>query len=108
MVFLAMPELTRQRVHIFISIVLDALRPDRATTVQRAAYVLAGCACLLGAAFSFDATYKQFLSNTTTVTEWRVQKWVVSAAIPYGLFFAGLHYFRHVFSTKRYDTAGAD
>lgn len=102
-VFLAMPELTRQRVHVFISIFLDSLPARRADLLLRTLYTIAGIACLMGAYFSFDATYKQFLSGITTVTEWRVQKWLVSAAIPYGLLFTGIHYLRHVAGGVRYN-----
>lgn len=102
-VFLAMPELTRQRVHVFISIFLDSLPARHADLVLRSLYTIAGVACLLGAYFSFDTTVNQFLNGVTTVTEWRVEKWLVSAAIPYGLLFTGLHYLRHVASGVQYN-----
>lgn len=105
MVFLAMPELTRQRVHIFISIVLDMMTERRATFFQKGTYVLGGIACLLAAVFCMDATYKQFIGNIYTVNEWRVPKWLLSAAIPYGLFSTGIYYFRHVVSGEPYQPA---
>lgn len=107
-VFLAMPELTRQRVHIFISVFLDVMHPARATMVMRTIYVIAGLACIMGAIFSLDASYKQYVRGISTVTEWRVPKWLVSAAIPYGLFFAGLHYLRHAASGARYHSGKVD
>lgn len=107
-VFLAMPELTRQRVHVFISIFLDSLSDRRATMLMRILYTIAGIACLTAAYFSFDTTYRQFLSGITTVNEWRVQKWLVSAAIPYGLLFTGLHYLRHVAGGVRYRDRGVN
>lgn len=105
MVFLAMPELTRLRIHIFISIVLDTMSERRATLFQRGTYIVAGVACLLAAAFCIDATYKQFLGNIYTVNEWRVPKWLLSAAIPYGLLSTGLYYFRHVASGVSYQSS---
>src|SRR5690554_6903588 len=82
MVFLAMPELTRQRVHIFIRIILDGMPERQATRFQHAAYLIASLACLLGAWFCFDTTFKQFIGNISTVNEWRVPKWAVSGIIP--------------------------
>ncbi|KPQ05101.1 MAG: TRAP-type C4-dicarboxylate transport system, small permease component [Rhodobacteraceae bacterium HLUCCA12] len=95
-VFLAMPELTRHRVHVFISIFLDTLPERQAVMLTRVLYTIAGIACLIGAYFSFGATSHQFLTGITTVNEWRVPKWLVSVAIPYGLFSTGLYYLRHV------------
>lgn len=107
LVFLAMPELTRQRVHIFISIVLDSMSERQATRFQHAAYVVAGLACLLAAAFCLDATIKQYASNISTVSEWRVAKWLVSAVIPYGLLSTGIYYLRHVASRSPYQSSEA-
>lgn len=107
LVFLAMPELTRQRVHIFISIVLDSMSERQATHFQRAAYVVAGVACVLAAAFCLDATVKQYASNISTVSEWRVPKWLLSAAISYGLLSTGIYYLRHVASRTPYLTSEA-
>jgi C4-dicarboxylate transporter DctQ subunit len=105
MVFLAMPELTRLRVHIFISIILDTMTVRNATLLQRVTYIVAAIACIVAAAFCIDATYKQYLGNVYTVNEWRVPKWVLSAAIPYGLLSTGIYYFRHVLSGAPYQSS---
>lgn len=105
MVFLAMPELTRLRVHIFISIVLDSMSLERATQFQRISYVVAALACLIAAGFCMDATYKQFIGNISTVNEWRVPKWALSLAIPYGLFSTSIYYLRLVASAPPYQSA---
>src|SRR5690606_7205405 len=82
MVFLAMPELSRQRIHIFISMLLDKMKPEHATRLQRCTRVIAAGACLLAAAFCLDATMNQFERGIATVNEWRIQKWLLSAVIP--------------------------
>lgn len=105
MVFLAMPELTRLRVHIFISIILDTISVRKATFLQYATYVVAGVACFIAAWFCFDATVKQYVGNIYTVNEWRVPKWMLSAAIPYGLCSTGIYYFRHVLSGVPYQSS---
>ncbi len=105
MVFLAMPELTRQRVHIFINIVLDMMPNRRATLLQRGAYVVATIACLLAAGFSLEASWSQYVGGYSTVNEWRVPKWLVSGAIPYGLFSTSLYFLRHALSGSPYKSA---
>lgn len=101
-VFLAMPELTRLRVHVFISMFLDSLPARQATAVLRMIYTVAGIACLLGGYFSFGITLTQYQNGISTVTEWQVNKWFISAAIPYGLLSTGIHYLRHVFGGATY------
>lgn len=107
MVFLAMPELSRQRVHIFISIVLDIMPVRHATLFQHLAYVVAAIACLLAAGFCFSATMQQYMRGIETVNEWRIQKWMLSVAIPYGLFSTSLYYMRHVARREPYVSAEA-
>ena len=107
MVFLAMPELSRQRIHIFISIVLDLMTPERATVVQRCTRVIAAAACLLAAWFSLDATWTQFNSGIETVNEWRIQKWMLSIVIPYGLFSTSIYFLRQAADKQLYQASGA-
>lgn len=95
-VFLAIPELSRKKAHIFISIILDEL-PDRySTALFRLAYLIAAVACIFAAAFCFDATAHQFSRGIETVNEWRVPKWVLSVTLPYGFLSTGIYYLRHL------------
>jgi len=107
MVFLAMPELSRQRIHIFISMLLDKMKPEHATRLQRCTRVVAACACLLAAAFCFDATMNQFGRGIATVNECRIQKWVLSIVIPYGLFSTSIYFIRQAFDQRQYEAAGS-
>lgn len=107
MVFLAMPELSRKRIHIYISIVLDLMKPEHATLVQRCTRVVAAAACLLAAVFSFDATWMQFNNGIETVNEWRIQKWMLSIVIPYGLFSTSIHFLRQAADRQPYEASGA-
>jgi C4-dicarboxylate transporter DctQ subunit len=104
-VFLAMPQVTRERVHIFIGIFLDAMQPDRAAKVQMATYVLAAVACFLSAYFCFDATVQQFVRGISTVNEWRIPKWALSVLIPYGFFSSGIYFLRQVLARAPYKSA---
>lgn len=107
MVFLVMPELTRDRVHIFISVVLDTLSEATAVRLQRVSYVVAAIACVIAAGFSFDATAQQFARGISTVNEWRVPKWLLSGAIPYAFFSTAIYFLRHAFSNFTYKSSEA-
>jgi len=106
MVFLAMPELTRRRSHIFISIVLDQMKPEQATQVQRVTRLVAAVTCLLAAYFCLDATLMQYKNGIATVNEWRIPKWMLSMVIPYGLFSTSIYFFRQVADKDTYSSEG--
>jgi TRAP-type C4-dicarboxylate transport system permease small subunit len=107
LVFLAMPELTRDRVHIFISIVLDSAPLRYATALQHLTYVIAAVACAVAAVFCFDATWDQYVGGISTVNEWRVPKWALSVSIPYGLFSTAIYFARLVLSRAPYQSSEA-
>ena len=107
MVFLVMPELTRARSHIFISIVLDSMPPRQAMWFQRGSYVAAALACLLASLFCLDVTVQQYVRGIWTVNEWAVPKWLLSWAIPYGLLSTSIYFVRHALSITTYQTSEA-
>ncbi|MEJ8569979.1 TRAP transporter small permease [Microbaculum marinum] len=107
MVFLAMPELTRARSHIFITIVLDSMPERRALWFQRVSFLVAAFACLLAAWFCFDATAQQYVRGISTVNEWGVPKWLLTWAIPYGLASTSIYFLRHVATMTSYQPSEA-
>ncbi|WP_159588434.1 TRAP transporter small permease [Hydrogenophaga sp. BPS33] len=107
-IFLMLPELTRQRAHIFISVLPDLLSQRAATRLIKAGYGVAFFACVLGAWFCADASFMQFNNGIETLNEWRVPKWAVSSFLPYGLLSSGLYFLRHVFLAGPYVAAGKD
>jgi TRAP-type C4-dicarboxylate transport system permease small subunit len=105
MVFLAVPELSRRRGHIFISIVLDLMPIKTATFIQLATYILTAVACVTASFFCLDASISQYIGGIETVNEWQVPKWVLSVAIPYGFLSTGIHYLRHAASWAPYESS---
>lgn len=107
-IFLVLPELTRQRVHIFISVLPDLLSQRAATLLITGGYIAASVACVVAAWFCFDATHMQYATNIETLNEWRVPKWAVSVFLPYGLLSSGLYFLRHALTGAAYVAAGKD
>lgn len=101
-IFLVLPELTREKAHIFISVVPDMMTSRQATRLIKLGRVVGVVACLLAAWFCADATYTQFTRGLYTVNEWDVPKWMVSIFIPYGLLSSGLHFLRQTLSSEPY------
>lgn len=96
LVFLAMPELTRQAAHVTITIVIDRLTGPSAEVLAVGIRILAMSACLLAAWFSLDASLNQFEQNVWTNPPFAVPKWLISALIPYGMFSAALYFLRQL------------
>jgi TRAP-type C4-dicarboxylate transport system permease small subunit len=108
LIFLVLPELTRQRSHIFISVVPDLLSHRAATLLIKGGYFAASVACIVAAWFCFDATHVQHANGIATLNEWRVPKWTVSVFLPYGLLSSGLYFLRHGLRGEAYVAAGKD
>jgi TRAP-type C4-dicarboxylate transport system permease small subunit len=107
MVFLSMPELTRARIHIFISIILDSMPVKRATFLQHMAYGAAALACLIAGLICFQATWLQYVRGISTVSDWQIPKWILSMIIPYGLLSTCIYFARLAFGGAAYQSSEA-
>jgi C4-dicarboxylate transporter DctQ subunit len=105
MVFMAMPELSRQRIHIVINMLLDWLSPAKADRLRRVLSLTAGGVCLLAAWFSVDATISQYQQGIQTLTAWPIDKWPVSSFIVYGMLSTSIYFLRQAAGEK---LAGTD
>jgi TRAP-type C4-dicarboxylate transport system permease small subunit len=93
-IFLAVPELTRRRAHVSITILLDRLSPPQALILGRLIRFSGAAACLLAAWFTANATLDQINAGIETISAYPVPKWWVSIFIPYGMMSAGLYFLR--------------
>ncbi len=95
-IFLAVPELTRRRAHVAISLLLDRLRAQHAAILSRLILLVGAAACLLAAWFTGNATLDQFHQGIDTISAYPVPKWWVSIFIPYAMLSSGLYFLRHL------------
>jgi TRAP-type C4-dicarboxylate transport system permease small subunit len=105
MVFMAMPELTRQRIHIVINMLLDWLSPAKANRLRRVLSLAAGAVCMLAAWFSVDATISQYQQGIQTLAAWPIDKWTVSSFIVYGMLSTSIYFLRQAAGEKLADAA---
>jgi len=98
-IFLAVPELTRRRAHVAITLLPDRLAPPQARLLARAIALAGAAACLLAAWFTGSATIEQLQAGIDTISAYPVPKWWVSIFIPYGLLSASLYFIRELFDT---------
>ena len=99
-IFLAVPELTRQRRHVAINLLLDRLTPPRALMVIRVIRLAGTAACLMATWISANATLDQVNLGIETISAYPVPKWWVSIFIPYGMLSSGLYFFRDLLSDE--------
>jgi TRAP-type C4-dicarboxylate transport system permease small subunit len=94
MIFLSIPEMARQRAHIVVAYVVEALHENRRAVIGRAVLLVAALICLFATWITGAETWRQYVRGVETITAWPVQKWIISIFIPYGLLGAGLHFLR--------------
>jgi TRAP-type C4-dicarboxylate transport system permease small subunit len=105
MVFLALPELTRKKSHIVLSIMTERLSPSNLVRLQRATRFTAALGCLCAAWFSAGASYTQFDLGIETMSAWAIPKWPLSLIISYGMFSSSIYFLRQA-SSHEIDTTG--
>lgn len=103
MVFMAMPELSRRRIHIVINMLLDWLSLANADRLRRVLSLAAGAVCLLAAWFSADTTISQYKQGIQTLAAWPIDKWPVSSFIVYGMLSTSIYFLRQTAGEKLAD-----
>jgi TRAP-type C4-dicarboxylate transport system permease small subunit len=98
------PELTRRRAHVAISLLLDRLPPAQAAVLKRIISATGAAVCLLATWITANATLDQFLLGIDTISTYPVPKWCVSIFIPYGMLSSGLYFLRHLLSDDADDS----
>lgn len=100
LIFLALPEMTRQGAHISINIMLEALPAGAQHALSQLIRLIGLGACLLGAWITGTETGAQIVGDIQTISYFPVPKWMVSVFIPYGLVSAGLYFLRQLLGDR--------
>jgi TRAP-type C4-dicarboxylate transport system permease small subunit len=93
-IFLTMPEQTRRRAHIAITIVVDRAGPVQRRRWQTVIAGVSAATCLAVFYVSANETWIQFRDGLLTVATYEIPKWWVSIFIPYGLLSSALYFLR--------------
>jgi len=103
-VFLALPEVTRTRAHIAVTVLSDFAPTRVATYLSYLINTLGFTSCLLVAWVSGDENIRQYLRGITTLANTPIPQWWVSVFITYGLFGAALYFLRALFPSPTSST----
>ena len=96
MIFLAVPQLTRGAEHVSITLLVDRAQGATAHVLRRAILVAAAAACFLAAWFCADASFAQYRMGILTHPPYAIEKWILSALIPYGLLSSAAYFLRQL------------
>lgn len=93
-IFLAIPEITREGLHVSILFLQEYLGPQVRPVYLKTVAVISGVACLLIAYVCGAEVWRQFSEGLLTNAEIIVPQWWFTIFIPYGFASAGLHFIR--------------
>ena len=100
MIFLALPEMTREGSHLCINILLESLSPATVAMLMKLVNLIGLVATLAAAWITGTETVKQYVGNIFTMAHNPIPKWIISVAIPYGFCSAALYFLRHLLGER--------
>lgn len=101
LIFLALPEVTRQKGHVAIDMVPEMLSPRAQSVLRRVNALLAGGTCLIAGGIVAREVFKQFDSGLLSNAVHPIPRWWITAVIMTGLISSGMHFIRKAFKARR-------
>lgn len=96
-IFLAVPELTRMKGHIAITLILETVGPGMSRRMQVVISLMAAVVCGVASYMAGVEAGKQFMRGILTLGTFAVPKWWISAFIVYGLALSSLQFLKLAF-----------
>ncbi|TFL14389.1 TRAP transporter small permease [Pusillimonas caeni] len=103
LVFLALPEVTRARAHIAVTVLSDLAPPRVAPYLFSLINILAFASCMFAAWVSGDENIRQFVRGITTLANTPIPQWWISVFITYGFLGSALYFLRAIFPSQALD-----
>ncbi|MGI9289464.1 MAG: TRAP transporter small permease [Pseudomonadales bacterium] len=100
-VFLTLPQITRDKAHIAVTILVDGAPPRVADILHSCVYASGFAACLLTAWVSALENHRQFSRDITTLAINPIPEWWVSIFITYGMAGAAFYFLRYIHPRNR-------
>ena len=94
MIFLSVPELTRQSAHIYIDYLETRVSAKTAAFIAQLIRCIGAVACLVAAWFTATDTFDSFEFGILTNTYLPIPKWWLSVLIPYAFLSSALYFLR--------------
>lgn len=107
-VFLTLPQITKDRAHIAVTILVDGASPRVADLLHSLMCATGFAACLFTAWISALENYRQFNREITTLAIHPIPEWWVSVFITYGMAGAAFYFLRYIHPSHRPQADAAD
>jgi TRAP-type C4-dicarboxylate transport system permease small subunit len=91
---LALPEITRVKGNVAITILLERMSRDKKAIVEKTLALVSFVACMVAFYISGSETMRQFSSGIMTTWVNPIPKWWISMVIPFGFFLSGVQFLR--------------
>jgi TRAP-type C4-dicarboxylate transport system permease small subunit len=95
-IFLALPEQTRRRAHITITMLMDRADPAMRRIWTGLLALVSGGTCLAVFWVNAGESWAQYTNGILTVGVYEIPKWWTSVVIAYGLLSSGLYFLRAI------------
>lgn len=92
MVFLSLPLVTRQRGHIAVTMVLEALPQPLFRKVTRVLELVSATVLMIVAAFVLDLCIRQYHQGVLTTMANQIPRWWLTAVMTFGLVLSALNF----------------
>jgi TRAP-type C4-dicarboxylate transport system permease small subunit len=102
---LGAPVLVREKAHIYIEILVMALKPDARAALTLVIGVICVAVCAVLAWYGFDVTLRDFMQNEKDVRSLDMPRWMVVGFIPLSFAMMALEFLR--FMVRRESFLGA-
>lgn len=100
-VFLTLPQITKDRAHVAVTILIDSAPPRIADLLHTLVYGTAFSACLFTTWISGMENYRQYSRGITTLAIHPIPEWWVSIFITYGIAGAAFYFLRYIHPSHR-------
>jgi len=107
-IFLTLPQITKDRGHIAVTILVDNAPPRVADLLHSLMCATGFAACLFTAWISALENYRQFSREITTLAIHPIPEWWVSIFITYGMAGAAFYFLRYIHPSQRPQADEAD
>ena len=99
-VFLLLPWVTAQRMHVAVTFLPDRLAPRAKLQLERVVQLIGVVVCGLAAYYSLNENIRQYTSGSLTIGNEPIPKWTISIFITIGLAATALHFLRFFISPE--------
>jgi C4-dicarboxylate transporter DctQ subunit len=106
-IFLALPDLARQGLHISIDLHEAWASPAALDILLRLTRLVAAACCLAGAWITGEQAWSEYSMGVLTNSYVQIPKWWLFVFIPYGLLSGGIYFLRQACGEKPQLTEGA-